>query len=245
MHESCTSRAATVARWFDLAEESGAPAPPWVPPVALPKAGEIVLVTGASGAGKSSALRATLAAAHAAGAWAVDLDRLRLAEAPVIDVVADALQDVASGASAGECPEDGAAEVTAALGLLGQVGLAEARTCLLRPSQLSDGQRWRLRLAVGLAVAGWRRPGAKPQAAAGESRAILFADEFAAVLDRVTAAVVARALRRAVDRSDAPLAAVVATSHDDLIPALRPDAIARCDFAAGAVAKSASRRRAG
>jgi ABC-type ATPase with predicted acetyltransferase domain len=58
---------------------------------------------------------------------------------------------------------------------------------------------------------------------------VLVADEFAAVLDRVTAMVVARALRRAIDAS-AGLCAVVASSHDDLEAALLPDVVVRCDF---------------
>ncbi len=58
---------------------------------------------------------------------------------------------------------------------------------------------------------------------------ILACDEFAAMLDRVSAAIVARTLRRAVTGSP-HLCAVVATSHDDLVAALQPDRIIRCDF---------------
>ena len=253
-----SSRAEIVARWFGLPPglvEADAPeVPPAVAPLAVPGAGKIVLIAGASGAGKSSLLRSTRAAAavepgvRAVDLGAVGLDWAGLPERRVIDVVADAL-----AAHAPPCePLDAVAEVVAALGLLGQVGLAEARVCLRRPAALSDGQRWRLRLATGLADAGWRSAAAratlqtvdfvakpqaagcfaKPQAAAAGRRVVLFADEFAAVLDRVTAAAVARALRRAVDRSDTPLAAVLATSHDDLIDALQPDGIVRCDFGA-------------
>src|SRR5204862_205805 len=62
----------------------------------------------------------------------------------------------------------------------------------------------------------------------GPTDSIIACDEFAAMLDRVSAAVVARALRRIIDQSKA--SAVVATSHDDLVRALGPDAIVRCDF---------------
>jgi ABC-type ATPase with predicted acetyltransferase domain len=58
---------------------------------------------------------------------------------------------------------------------------------------------------------------------------IFVADEFAALLDRVTAGVVGRCLRRVVDSSEG-LGAVVATSHEDLVGALRPDRIVWCDF---------------
>ena len=213
------SRVEVVARWFDLPDELVGKVRPEPMPIELPEAGNIVLVTGASGAGKSSLLRATIDVARAASdVRAVELGRVDLAERAVIDVVADALVGPWDAGTAG---------TIAAIGLLGQVGLAEARVCVARPSELSDGQRWRLRLAAGLAEAGWRTRRAKP---GGGVRSVLFADEFAAVLDRVTAAAVARSLRRAVDHSDTPLAAVVATSHDDLVDALMPDAVVRCDF---------------
>jgi ABC-type ATPase with predicted acetyltransferase domain len=65
-------------------------------------------------------------------------------------------------------------------------------------------------------------------------------DEFAAVLDRVSAAIVARALRRAIDATPG-LSAVVATSHDDLGLALRPDTLIRCDFGRRLVEKTGLR----
>jgi ABC-type ATPase with predicted acetyltransferase domain len=60
---------------------------------------------------------------------------------------------------------------------------------------------------------------------------VLACDEFGAVLDRVTAIVVARALRRAVS-SRGDVCAVLATSHDDLRGALLPEVEVRCDFGA-------------
>jgi ABC-type ATPase with predicted acetyltransferase domain len=59
---------------------------------------------------------------------------------------------------------------------------------------------------------------------------VMTCDEFAAVLDRVTAWVVARCLRRAIDASRSKIAAVVATSHDDLVDALDPEVVVNCDF---------------
>src|SRR6185436_10755015 len=58
---------------------------------------------------------------------------------------------------------------------------------------------------------------------------IIACDEFAAVLDRVTAVIVAHRLRRAIDALP-HAAAVVATSHEDIEPALAAEVIARCDF---------------
>jgi ABC-type ATPase with predicted acetyltransferase domain len=106
--------------------------------------------------------------------------------------------------------------------LLARVGLGEAWSYLRSAEELSEGQRFRLKLALALHSATRRSPD-------GRRRVILICDEFAAVLDRITAMVVARCLRRAID-ANPMLAAVVATSHEDLQPALKPDTIAWCDF---------------
>jgi len=108
-------------------------------------------------------------------------------------------------------------DIESALAILGRFGLGEAHTYLCPPTWLSDGQLWRLRLARVV------------HDSRNETGAILVADEFAAVLDRLTASVVARALRRAISAHPVR-AAIVATSHDDLERALAPDIIVRCDF---------------
>ena len=54
-------------------------------------------------------------------------------------------------------------------------------------------------------------------------------DEFAAVLDRVTAAVVCNLLRRSVTR-ESGAKAIVATSHEEVAAWLRPDLVITCDF---------------
>ena len=115
-------------------------------------------------------------------------------------------------------------DVESALRTLGQFGLGEAHTYLCPPGLLSDGQQWRLRLARAVHDA-------------GDAPGILVADEFAAILDRVTALVVARALRRAITATPS-LAAVVATGHDDLEDALQPDIVVHCDFGKVVVSKA-------
>jgi ABC-type ATPase with predicted acetyltransferase domain len=114
-----------------------------------------------------------------------------------------------------------------ALELLSRVGLAEAHTYLLPPAKLSAGQRWRLRVALAIA---------RPEMAVARHWAVgtghcfcLVCDEFAAVLDRVTAAIVAHALRRVVDQGSG-LCAILATSHDDVVRGLRPDWVVECEF---------------
>jgi ABC-type ATPase with predicted acetyltransferase domain len=164
----------------------------------MPGAGEILLIVGASGSGKSSLLRHYRAKFQGD---LIDLDRLRLPGCAIVDAFPSlSLEET--------------------LHLLSRVGLAEAHSYLLPPSKLSAGQRWRLRLAVGMEEV--RRTRMSPPAA-------LLVDEFAAVLDRVTAAVIARLLRRWVS-SAGNCRAIVATSHDDLMAALRPDWVVRCDF---------------
>jgi ABC-type ATPase with predicted acetyltransferase domain len=214
-----SARADMVARWFGIDGELAVDARPAclsTPALDL-RAGQLVLLTGASGAGKSTLLR-EIARGHCRRARWIDLQRVRLPVALVIDVMADAL---------GGGRDEGA--ILAGLGALSRVGLGEVWTYLRRPGQLSDGQRWRLRVAIGLARAGnscdalrgvWRR---------SRRLTVLAADEFAAPLDRITALVVARGLRKAVD-SQRDLCAVVATTRDDLAAALQPDLTIHCDF---------------
>ena len=204
-----------MAEWFGLPVEPTAAAAnvnlELPPGLALPAPGRILLITGPSGAGKSVLLRRLLdeAGQTSSPIRVLDVSRVRLAEVPCVDQLGS--------------------DLSLALDLLCRVGLGEAFTCLRLPSELSDGQRWRLRLAVCIRKAISRRSGNEQ----AKQPVLFIADEFCAVLDRVSAAVVARSLRRTIDRLcrvGLPLSAVVASSHDDLEPALLPDAVARCDF---------------
>jgi ABC-type ATPase with predicted acetyltransferase domain len=174
----------------------------------VPAPGEILLITGPSGAGKSSLLRAIRSITKHTVHW-IDLDRVRpRRERPVIDLF-------------------GRTSLMRVLEMLSRVGLAEVWTYLRTPRQLSEGQRWRLRLAMAMLRA--KRSARSPRRPQCRSpRSIIVCDEFAALLDRITAAIVARMLRRAISSTEQ--SAIVATSHEDLIRALGPDAIVRCDF---------------
>jgi ABC-type ATPase with predicted acetyltransferase domain len=173
-----------------------------LPPVDLAP-GTITLITGPSGAGKSSLLR-ELRRNHARRRRWIDLDLLRVRNVPIVG-----------------CFDRQPLMET--LKLLARVGLGEAWSYLRTPRELSEGQKFRLKLAMGIYRAGEAAASAKPQAA------VVACDEFAAMLDRLTAMIVSRCLRRTID-AHGHLAAVVATSHDDLIEALAPDVIVRCDF---------------
>ena len=196
-----------------------------------------MLITGPSGSGKSCLL---LALVRSRQMGVIDINRLRPRPVPCIDQFGE--------------------DINSALDLLNRVGLAEARTYMQLPRQLSDGQHWRLRMALGIAQAmRLIQPAAPPETSpAGAERGgdlrhprstgvVLVADEFCAVLDRVTAAVVARSLRRTIDRlnrSGVPISALLATSHDDLREPLLPDVIVRCDFGSTLLQRARTRAAA-
>jgi len=244
-----SERAAQVARWFGLDRQcppagvsaARAPrdrcAPAVAPPQLALRPGTITLIAGPSGAGKSTLLQAARAA-HANRRW-IDLATIAAPDAPLVDCF-------------GDLP------LRAVLGLLARVGLGEAWTYLRTPAELSEGQRWRFRLALALhdaaenaaaadtaapapAIATDATADSDPTAAiaatapatatpaAAHDTPVIVCDEFAAVLDRVTAMIVAHRLRRAIDALP-HAAALVATSHEDIEPALSADVVARCDF---------------
>jgi len=87
---------------------------------------------------------------------------------------------------------------------LARAGLSEARLLLQSPATLSEGQLFRYRLA---------------QFFAGTAQ-VLIVDEFAAILDRVTARGVACQLARFIKNSTKT--AVLATTHEDLLEDLQP-----------------------
>lgn len=96
------------------------------------------------------------------------------------------------------------------LAQLAACGLAEARITLRTPAELSDGQRARFRLAYAM----------------NATKSPLMIDEFAALLDRPLAKVLAYNLRRIVSRSG--VGAFVATTHEDVMVDLNPDVLVRC-----------------
>ena len=204
-------RTERIANWFALSSPTPETRTP-TPDLPLPNPGTILLLTGPSGSGKSTLLRQLITKLASTGTRTIDLARLPLPDLPVVDCL----------------PE---LSLEAALMLLGRMGLGEAWTYLRTPAELSDGQRWRLRLALAVHEAG-RSP----------EPAVIVCDEYAALLDRLTAAIVSRSIRKLLTTMPR-LSAILATCHDDVIRPLSPDRVVRCDFGRNACDTEARRHR--
>ncbi|MEZ6053124.1 MAG: ATP-binding cassette domain-containing protein [Planctomycetaceae bacterium] len=164
--------------------------------------GDVVLFTGASGSGKSSLMRAasehlcktpnsgTLNSQPSTLNPVLNIDDLELGERILIDSL--------------PLPVDESMQ------LLSSCGLGEAHLMLRTPAELSDGQRYRFRLALGLSQ--------RPQ--------WLVADEFTATLDRTLARVVAFNVRRLADRTGTGF--LLATTHEDIAEDLHADVHVQC-----------------
>jgi ABC-type ATPase with predicted acetyltransferase domain len=181
------------------------------------RSGDVVLFSGASGSGKSSLLRAaasdlsvvrrpssvdsssTSPVTSEANSTdhgprttdkTVDIDDLDLGEDLLIDRLPLPVEE--------------------SMRLLSACGLGEAHLLLRTPAELSDGQRYRFRLALGLS----------------QEPLWLVADEFTATLDRTLARVIAFNVRRLADRTGAGF--LLATTHEDIAEDLSPDLHVRC-----------------
>jgi ABC-type ATPase with predicted acetyltransferase domain len=154
--------------------------------------GDIVYITGQSGSGKSILLRMIVAQMRRDTSWVAgmpdpvtDLNDIVLEERPVIELLGKS--------------------TTHAADLLSKAGISDAWIYIRKPSELSDGQRYRLKLAKMM-----------------ESSAdVWVADEFGAVLDRVTAKAVAYNCQKIARSLGKTL--IVATTHTDLGDELGPN----------------------
>ncbi len=164
--------------------------------------GQVVYITGGSGAGKSLFLKLLKKqmlkdqqliqdeiGKQMPSQMYVDLDELTLPQGtPLVDCFGDAA-------------------LSEALYWLSMAGLSDAFALLRNTEHLSDGQRYRFRLALALSK--------QPR--------VIFIDEFCATLDRITAAVVSHNVRKFADRFETTF--IVATSHDDMLEDLAPDVV--------------------
>ena len=220
-----------------------------VPPARLRLGpGRVVFITGASGGGKSTLLRLIReAAADRPDARVIDFDAIAAAgdDRPLMEGFASEPDRVD--------PHD-SPSLEDAVRWLSLAGLNDAFVMLRRPGELSDGQRYRLRLARAMAEVerGARREESGPGPSQTQVRlggpwrskiksqrspiqnrpplTLVLADEFGATLDRLTAKVVARNVRKWTRRPAAGGTAgrvcfIAATTHDDLLEPLEPDTL--------------------
>lgn len=149
------------------------------------KQGDVVYITGQSGSGKSLLLRELAHQMGERGKKIVNLDHI------VFDDTKTLIDQI------GASTNDG-------LKWLSLAGLNDAYLFIRRPSELSDGQRYRFRLAKAM-----------------ESCAeVWVADEFMAVLDRTAAKVIAYSVQKTARKVGATV--IVATTHTDMVQDLYP-----------------------
>ena len=148
--------------------------------------GDVVYITGPSGAGKSVLLKEL---ENRIGAdKSINLSDIVLAEdKAVID-----------------CFEG---DFLTSLRLLSVAGLNDVFCVLNRPAYLSEGQKWRFRLAMAIA----------------SGKKFIFADEFCANLDRITASVIAYNVAKFAKRNGVTF--LLASSHEDILADLSPDVL--------------------
>ena len=156
------------------------------------KKGDIVYITGQSGSGKTVLLKQCIDELNRGDQYVSNIDDMVLEDVPLVDQVGKTTKE--------------------ALEILSRVGLNDAYLFIRKPSELSDGQRYRLRLAHLL----------------NKDTQVWVADEFGAVLDRVTAKIVAFSLQKHSRKEGKTL--IVATTHEDLIDEMGPDLIIRKRF---------------
>jgi ABC-type ATPase with predicted acetyltransferase domain len=145
---------------------------------------QICFISGPSGAGKSLILRDLYEMIPAKDR--IDLNEIKLdRQKSLIDCLGETTME--------------------SLRFLSQAGLNDIFTVLNQPANLSEGQKYRFRLAAALA----------------SERKFIFADEFCTNLDRLSAMVIASRIRKIAARLG--ITFILASSNDDMLTDLAPD----------------------
>jgi ABC-type ATPase with predicted acetyltransferase domain len=169
--------------------------------------GDIVYITGPSGAGKSVLLKELEKSVPASDK--VNLNEVKLArDKSVIDCIHSTLPPSSKdygGQVRYERHSDG--DFLEGLKLLSIAGINDAFCVLNQPMNLSDGQKYRFRLAAAL----------------GSGAKFIFADEFCSELDRITAAVISYNIHKYAKRTGVTF--ILASSHEDILLDLAPDVL--------------------
>jgi hypothetical protein len=147
--------------------------------------GAIVFITGESGSGKSLLLKDLRAQMLAAGKKVADLDSVEYSDKPLVEQVGKSTDD--------------------AIRILSAAGLNDAHLFVRKPSELSDGQRYRFAIALLM----------------NSDAEVWTADEFTAFLDRETARVLCFNLQKLARKVGVTV--LLATTHGDMIEELAPD----------------------
>lgn len=148
--------------------------------------GDVVYITGPSGSGKTTILNGLQKQIPAC-------ERVNLAGISLSDK--QAVIDCIEG------------DLVQGLRLLSTAGLNDVFSLVNRPANLSDGQKYRFRLAMALST----------------KKKFIFADEFCSNLDRITAAVISYNIHKFAKRYSVTF--ILAGSHEDVLADLAADVL--------------------
>jgi len=148
------------------------------------KPGDVIYITGPSGSGKSILLRELENAIDPNER--INISQIKL---PLDKTVIDCMKE----------------NLLVSLQLLSTAGLSDCFCILNQPANLSDGEKFRFRLAMTLAM----------------NKKYVFVDEFTSELDRITACSISYKLRKFAKKNGTIF--ILASSHQDMLMDLAPD----------------------
>ncbi len=173
--------------------------------------GDIVYITGPSGAGKSVLLREMQAAV--AEDEKIVIEQIALpSDKSAIDCVCSSPVARDSSLESRGTGHESQRTTIEAMSLLSYAGLSDVFCMLNTPVNLSEGQKYRFRLACALA----------------SGKKFIFADEFCSNLDRITAGVIAYNVRRFAKHNNVTF--FLASAHEDILADLQPDVLVAKNF---------------